>query len=453
MPNTINTPIQQFHNPTNYFAPDGNLLNSLPRELHNVIHYAVKYLGVPEELAFASALGAISHAAQGLVDVSCGKQEIPIGLFIITIADSGEGKTSCDKLLLKELRNLEATLRGEGGGMTNKKENSRPWIVLHANTTLPGIVQSIAKGFHSAALMSSEGATILFPSSGGNDMFAFLNSAYSGEDYRLTRKTSGEVYLRGYRLTALIQSQPGIFKKFILKKGDLARSIGLLPRFMVFAPQSTCGFRYSSDQMPDDSLLTDFYSRISKLYKLQIDSDGNIPTRKVLALSESARQAYHDLFNQTQTNIRCDRRFFEHKDFAMRIAEQALRIAAVLHVFSYGPSGEISRKDFDIAARLAVQNFYNWMNVLNRIHLSTEEENAKILKDWLCQMHRQQINMGNTYNFYDISELQRYVPRPVRGRKIHDAIDTLVRWGGLTRVQHPVTGKQGIAILANLYQM
>ena len=65
-------------------------------------------LKAPAAIIASSALGVLSLACQGLIDVLLPHGQVkPVSLFLITIADSGERKTSCDQLFTKPIRDFD----------------------------------------------------------------------------------------------------------------------------------------------------------------------------------------------------------------------------------------------------------------------------------------------------------------------------------------------------------
>ncbi|WP_083788468.1 DUF3987 domain-containing protein [Oceanicola granulosus] len=63
--------------------------------------------GAPIEIAFQSVLAMASLATQHLCDVEHLSGETPLSLFLLTVAASGERKSSCDRLSLKPVHDWE----------------------------------------------------------------------------------------------------------------------------------------------------------------------------------------------------------------------------------------------------------------------------------------------------------------------------------------------------------
>lgn len=80
----------------------------LPLIIRNAVYEVTQNTQAPLALVAASALGAISLASQNGIDV-CRFNHLrsPVSLFLLTLADSGERKSSVDKALMKPLYDLE----------------------------------------------------------------------------------------------------------------------------------------------------------------------------------------------------------------------------------------------------------------------------------------------------------------------------------------------------------
>ena len=76
--------------------------------LENVVAAVHDKTQAPVAIAAQSALSTASLAVQGFADVETLAGQSPCSLFCLTIAQSGERKTGCDKLLMKAVREFEA---------------------------------------------------------------------------------------------------------------------------------------------------------------------------------------------------------------------------------------------------------------------------------------------------------------------------------------------------------
>ena len=81
---------------------------ALPGSIKDVVIEIQRNIKAPLPLIASSAFGSLSLAIQGLIDIRLPHGQVrPVSLFTITIADSGERKTTCDQLLMKPIREFE----------------------------------------------------------------------------------------------------------------------------------------------------------------------------------------------------------------------------------------------------------------------------------------------------------------------------------------------------------
>ena len=73
----------------------------------------------------------------------------------------------------------------------------------------------------------------------------------------------------------------------------------------------------------------------------------------------------------------------ELRDFAAKAAEQAARIAGVLHVFEHGPVGAIGAGHMEAGARIAIWHLHEARRVLALTGHTGEAADAAALLEWL----------------------------------------------------------------------
>ncbi len=98
--NFMNNPVDQQPFPVDAFPPIA----------YNAIMEVQRNTQTPFPMIASSMLGALSLAIQSKVDV-CRMDGLtgPCSLFVLTIAESGERKTTIDKLFTKPIRDFEAS--------------------------------------------------------------------------------------------------------------------------------------------------------------------------------------------------------------------------------------------------------------------------------------------------------------------------------------------------------
>ena len=103
---SIPAPVEQDKNESDDRNPYP--LDALPPIIQKAVIEVQEFVKAPLALVAASALSATSLACQGLASVERASGLVgPCGLFFITIADSGERKSTCDKFFIDPIRAWE----------------------------------------------------------------------------------------------------------------------------------------------------------------------------------------------------------------------------------------------------------------------------------------------------------------------------------------------------------
>ena len=83
-------------------------LDALPDTIRAAVEEVVAFVKAPVPLVASGALGALSLAVQAHVDIKrAEKLDGPVGLFMLTLADSGERKSTVDRFFTKAIRQHE----------------------------------------------------------------------------------------------------------------------------------------------------------------------------------------------------------------------------------------------------------------------------------------------------------------------------------------------------------
>ena len=89
--------------------PEDYPLDALPGAIQQAVQEVAGFVKAPIAMVASSALAAVSLATQAHADVKrADKLHGPVGLFLITIAGSGERKSTCDGFFAKPIRDFEA---------------------------------------------------------------------------------------------------------------------------------------------------------------------------------------------------------------------------------------------------------------------------------------------------------------------------------------------------------
>ncbi len=304
--------------------PEPYPVDALPDAIRAAVEEIRGFTKAPIPLVTASSLAALSLAIQGHADAKrAEKLSGPVGLFLLTIADSGERKSTCDGFFMQAIREYEARQAEEAkplikdhraameaweakrGGIKDKirqlaktgkstheqemalrdleyhkPESLRIPRLIYGDATPEALKWNLAKSWPSGGVISSEAGLVFGAHGMGKDSvmrnLATLNQLWDGADIATERRTSESFTVRGARLTLALQVQEATLRSFFERSGGLARGSGFLARFLVAWPESTQGNRPFSDPPDSWPALAKFNQRIAAiLYQdIPIDEDG-----------------------------------------------------------------------------------------------------------------------------------------------------------------------------------
>jgi hypothetical protein len=333
---------------------------------------------VPAALAAQSVLAAATLAAQAHADVKLphGALRPLVGIFL-TIAGSGERKTSADNMALSEVYKVEDEWRAAYGKQQNDfkrdlaahqeasgeakkaakkngrdairnalaavgqepREPARPMLLV-SDPTPEGLVQHLVHSRPWAGLFTSEGGLFV----GGHAMndenrmrtAGLLNALWDGSAIRRQRVLTGPAFLPGRRVSAHIMMQPSVAEKLM---GDaMLNDMGLLARCLTVRPESTIGNRLFRDT-PETATehLADFHRRIGNLLRrpprTRADDDRMLEPR-TLEFDADGRRLWIMYHNEVETALRAGGTLRPILALGAKLAEHAARLAAVQEIFA-----------------------------------------------------------------------------------------------------------------------
>ncbi|MCP4467978.1 MAG: DUF3987 domain-containing protein, partial [Halieaceae bacterium] len=262
-------------------------LDALPDDLRAAVEEVQAFTKAPIPLVASSALAALSLTVQAHTDVKrAEKLSGPVGLFLLTIADSGERKSTCDGFFMQAIRDYEANQaeiakpmikdhraaleawEAKRNGIKakisqlaktsksthdqeaalcdlehDKPEPPRVPRLVYGDATPEALKWNLAKGWPSGGVVSSEAGLVFGAHGMGKDSImrnlATLNQLWDGMDIATERRTSESFTVRGARLTIALQVQAATLSSFFDRSGGLARGTGFMARFLIAWPEST----------------------------------------------------------------------------------------------------------------------------------------------------------------------------------------------------------------------
>lgn len=360
-------------------------VQSLPSVLCNVIQALHNNTQVPVELIGNVVLAATSLICQSLIEVIQPHTNMPepCSLYLMTIAESGEGKTTINKQVMKpcytfaaeliqqyeqqikdykkkfklwKIRQqaLESNLRQavKKGYLGEKEEQeiskhagdepSRPARpnFIYEDTSLKALIEGLSEN-PEAGFISDEAITFFRGYLKNNP--GLLNKAWDGEMFDF-RRADGEIYQITPCLTFSLMSQPGVFMDYLKKHGVSSRASGFMSRFLFTWVDSTIGNRQETpDKIDAGHDLNIFHQRVEKLLEMnKILLSNPASDKKQLKLAGDALTLWKNNRKETEskTGPHCE---WEHiRDIASKASANTLRIAALMQFFYDDNSDTIS---------------------------------------------------------------------------------------------------------------
>ena len=450
-------------------APEPYPLDALPATIRDAVEEVQGFTKAPVALVASSALSAVSVAIQAHFDVQrADKLQGPVGLFLLSIADSGERKSTCDGFFSSAIRDYQAQ-QGEAakptsaayradvdawkakhdaltgvirnkatkGEPTDRKEQElrdleadkpeppREPKLLRGDDTPENLAWALMHEWPSGGVLSAEAGSILGAHGMRSDSImrnlALLNILWDGGALAIGRRTSESFTVRGARLTLGLQVQEATLRAFIHQSGGLARGTGFLARCLVAWPESTQGYRQFTEAPSNWPALASFNRRIAALLEqpVPIGEDGTL-SPALLTLTPEAKAAWIAFHDAIEIDLRSGGELYDVRDVASKTADNAVRLAALFHVFSSRSSNcsssNISEADFEGASRIAAWHLNEARRFFGELALPTELANAARLDAWLLDYCRREHT-----TFVPRRTVQQSGPSRLRDKAVIDA--------------------------------
>jgi len=414
-------------------------LDALPKTIRASVEEVQSFTKAPVPLVASSALGAVSGPVQAHVDVKrAEKLQGPSSLSLLTIADSGERKTTCDSYYTSAIREYEKAEAEKAGpilkdhaaslgkwtaerdgillAIKQAKKNGKATCLLgedlkqleHDKPKAPRVPKLLrmdetpehlawllAKEWPSAVVASNE-AGIVFGSHGmGKDNvmrnLALLNILWDGGPLSIGRRTSESFTVRVARLTLSLQVQEATLLSFFDRSEGLARGTGFLSRFLVSWPESTQGFRPFTEPPATWPALAAFDRRITEILDqpVSIDDDGAL-SPIVLTLTPAAKAEWVAFHDAIEGELASGGELYDVRDVASKTADNAVRLAALFQVFEHGMGGTVGLEAIEGASRIAAWHLNEFRRFFGELALPVELGNAVRLDAWLIEYCRRE---------------------------------------------------------------
>jgi hypothetical protein len=339
-------------------------------------------------------LGSASLLTQGLFNVDTLNGRRPLSLYLLTLGDSGDGKSTAQGAALAPVNDWqreaakhysEALKDFEKAKSSRKRGDDPPEAPacpyrLVGDATVEGLRRDLDTGVCSQGVFTDEAAAIL----SGYGMSADHRSKTAGVFSKLwdnghlsvSRVTGGRVERYGRRVALHWLIQPMAASESI---GDpLLSALGFWPRFLLAWPEPQAPRRALAFRPETLPAVGDYWKRCSELLHVPLPDDaGDCP---LLSLTDEARALLGAAFEGFEVEARIGS-LQAVKPFALRASEQACRIAGVVSAFNGDDA--VSADAMRGALALVAYSLKAWRAVVDEGAADQRGAHALRLYEWL----------------------------------------------------------------------
>lgn len=351
---------------------------------------------VQPAMAGQCLLGAASLLTQGLFNVDTLTGPRPLSLYLLTLGDSGDGKSTAEKAAMTPVHDWQRKVAREfdddmrefdiAKGRRKKSEDppevpASPFRVV-SDPTVEGLRRDLDTGPCAQGVFTDEAAAIL----AGYGMSAEHRSKTAGVYSKLwdaghlsvSRATGARVERYGVRVAAhwLIQPMPAAESI-----GDpMLAALGFWPRFLVAwpepqAPRVHCDFR--PEALPAVGAM---WQRCSELLAQPLPDDAT--DCPCITLADDARALLGTAFERFEIEGRRGS-LRVVKPFALRATEQVCRVAGVLAAFE--GKAWVTRETARGALALVGYSLETWRTIIEEGAADQGGTQALRLYEWLTR--------------------------------------------------------------------
>jgi len=385
----------------------GSILGSAAQALQQTIK-------CPDSLCGQSVLAAAALATQAHADVLLDGRRVPLSLYAITIAASGERKSAVDKQALAEHRDYERALVKKYQRDFYKYENDvskrnakafeeidalseplqAPLLpnLLVSDPTLEGIYKLLAHGQPSIGIFSDEGGQFL----GGWAMnkqnllrtTSGLSHLWDGGQIDRVRAGDGASILYGRRVSLHLLVQPVVAER--IYANELFIGQGLLSRFLTVWPTTTMGTRsYTETDLSQSAAMLQYWRCMHELLVARpamTEHTRNELAPRTLSLTDEAKRLWITAHDAMEKRMGPSGDLEPIRALASKAAEQSLRIAGVLTIVSNLHAPLIEADTMSQAIELVAFYLTEALRLVGGTILTPETRRAAAVLRW-CHNH------------------------------------------------------------------
>lgn len=348
-----------------------------------------------------SLLAAVSLCSQGLYNVQTLFGVKPLSLYCLTVADSGDGKSTAEGIALKAIREHDRAEhelykskieREDEKPPKERQEIISPYRICN-DATVQGVIRSLKTGFPSQGVFTAEGAVMLcgWGMSAENKLNTAgnLNRFWDGEPVSVMRGVDGRMQLYGRRFCAHWLIQPDAAQDAM--NDPALANIGLWPRFLISWPEPLQPRKFKPFDFEQDKHISHYWKRCWELLDSDVmGADNECGNLKTIPMSNGAHDEFIEFFESMERS-RCGKNALNFvKAFAVRATEQACRIAGNLAAYRHHEAPgrsrfEVSIDDAENAVELVKYSIETWRGIFSSREDREHEQWARQLHAWLLK--------------------------------------------------------------------
>ena len=394
----------------------------------------------PAAICAQSVLAAATLAVQAHRDVELpgGGRRPLVGLFA-SVAESGERKTSVDRLALAPAYKVEEQWREEREGQASafvndmdawkaarevaKKKNkgdraairealnavgpepkAPPQAMLLVEDFSPeALVLHLRNSRPWAGVFTSEGGVLVgghaFNDEKAMATGALLNTLWDGNPIRRVRVMTGNAFLPGRRCSAHVMMQRVVADKLL---GDaVLDGIGLMARMLIVEPQSTVGSRPFRDAPAECApILREYATHMTALLT-------RTPTTKpdttdvldppAMQLTDEARTLWVQFHDAVESDLGPGGTLHSVQAFGAKMGEHAGRLAAILTVYANPDAMEVDAAAMACGITLAQHYAAEMLRLQGGASVSSDLRLAARLLAWWQERQDSRCHLASIY--------------------------------------------------------
>lgn len=396
-------------------------VDELPAIIRDATYAIAEKVKAPIALAGQCVIGAAIYLALTRADAKDAIGEsMPVSTAMLSLADSGDRKSTCHKLAFLPIGNQQQDLAREQArqlkeynegmkGLKGKElkeyqdSNSMPpdTTTIYSDVTFERIAGDLIAGKPVVFWDTDEGGQMLGGASLKADtrvatiggMTKLLdNGSVSRMRSRGNAEVSGSAFNR--RFTIHLMAQEIAVQEAL--RDPLLRGQGFLPRFLLTAPESLKGTRtltweeYQKQQQRgnEDHRLKRYWARASEIMETKeyIDPDTSEVAPPMYELTREADRLWWEFFNATEKESDRFGELGQISAFASRVGDQARKIATALAVFE--KLGHVDADCMRSAIALVKHSISEWLRHTAGATVDKELQDAATVMDWLAAPER-----------------------------------------------------------------